>query len=222
MGIDADSGSRLERGNGSHEAAHSSFIGAVPMVDGAQPIEGQPRLVVVDGGRSAQDHRRQAPRGHHRGRADLLFQLGAHPLDKGAVAVEDAGLELLDGVLAQNAARRRDLDPGQHGRSRCQSIERNLQAREKYAPEVLPTCRDDLEVGRRPEVHDLGLGVDVAEAGLWMRVICDAYGLADRSDLLETILWWQDRCWRGIEGRAAACDPAMIRLRDNGAVRLGP
>jgi aminoglycoside phosphotransferase (APT) family kinase protein len=65
----------------------------------------------------------------------------------------------------------------------------------------------------------LGLGADVADAGRRMRVICDAYGLADRSDLLETILWWQDRCWRGIEGRAAAGDLAMIRLRDSGAVR---
>lgn len=25
--------------------------------------------------------------------------------------------------------------------------------------------------------------------------------------LLETILWWQDRCWRGIEAKAAAATP---------------
>jgi hypothetical protein len=32
-------------------------------------------------------------------------------------------------------------------------------------------------------------------------------------------LWWQDRCWRGIEAKAAAGDPAMTRLREIGAAR---
>jgi hypothetical protein len=66
---------------------------------------------------------------------------------------------------------------------------------------------------------DLGLGADVADAGRRMRVICDAYGLSDRSDLLETVMWWQDRCWRGIDAKAAAGDPAMIRLRETGAAQ---
>jgi hypothetical protein len=52
-----------------------------------------------------------------------------------------------------------------------------------------------------------------------MRLICEAYGLPDRGRLLQAILWWQDRCWRGIEAKAAGGDPAMIRLRDSGAVR---
>ena len=32
-----------------------------------------------------------------------------------------------------------------------------------------------------------------------VRVAADAYGLepADRAELVDTILWWQDRCWRG-------------------------
>jgi hypothetical protein len=30
-----------------------------------------------------------------------------------------------------------------------------------------------------------------------MRLICDAYGPYDRDRLVDTILWWQDRCWRG-------------------------
>ena len=79
--------------------------------------------------------------------------------------------------------------------------------------------------GRR--VHDvahacwqyLGLGPDVADAraaGRRVRHFCDAYGLDDRHDLIETIMWWQDRCWRGILARADAGDPAMIRLRDTG------
>jgi hypothetical protein len=32
------------------------------------------------------------------------------------------------------------------------------------------------------------------------------------------VLWWQDRCWRGIRAAAEAGDPAMIRLRDDGVV----
>jgi hypothetical protein len=64
---------------------------------------------------------------------------------------------------------------------------------------------------------DLGPAVaDVAEAGRGVRLICDAYGLGDRDDVVDTILWWQDRCWRGILAAAAAGDPAMIRLRDSG------
>lgn len=80
--------------------------------------------------------------------------------------------------------------------------------------------------GRR--IHDvahtcwqyIGLGPhhpDATQAGLTMRLMCDAYGLTDRSEVLDTVLWWQDRCWRGIEAQAEAGDAAMIRLRDSGA-----
>lgn len=66
---------------------------------------------------------------------------------------------------------------------------------------------------------DLGHGTtDVALAGRLMRLICDSYGLADRAGVIDTIGWWQDRCWRGIEAQAADGHPAMIRLRDSGAV----
>jgi aminoglycoside phosphotransferase (APT) family kinase protein len=65
----------------------------------------------------------------------------------------------------------------------------------------------------------LGLGpavTSIPEASRRLRLICDAYGVSDRAPLLDTILWWQDRCWRGIETRAAAGEPAMERLRDSG------
>ena len=58
---------------------------------------------------------------------------------------------------------------------------------------------------------------DVGEAGRRVRVICDAYGLEDRSEVISAVLWWQDQCWRGIDEQAAAGHPAMIRLRDGGA-----
>lgn len=77
-------------------------------------------------------------------------------------------------------------------------------------------------------IHDLahvcwqyaGLGPGIADAtaaGERMRLICDAYGLADRDRLVDTVLWWQDRCWRGILAKAEAGEAAMIRLRDSGA-----
>ncbi|MFF4253567.1 phosphotransferase [Streptomyces sp. NPDC001663] len=67
---------------------------------------------------------------------------------------------------------------------------------------------------------DLGPSVtDVEKAARRMRLIVDSYGLPDRQRLVSTILWWQDRCRRGIETQADAGDPAMARLRDAGAVR---
>ncbi|WP_320776011.1 hypothetical protein [Streptomyces sp. CRN 30] len=67
----------------------------------------------------------------------------------------------------------------------------------------------------------LGLGpavTDTGEAARRVRLIADSYALADRRPLVPTILWWQDRCRRGIEDAADAGHPAMIRLRDAGVV----
>lgn len=98
-------------------------------------------------------------------------------------------------------------------------------------PGLVPVAFIDWDLAAPGErIHDiahvcwqyLGLGPggdDPAVAGRRMRLICDAYGLPDRGSLLQTILWWQDRCWRGIEAKAAGGDPAMIRLRDSGAAR---
>jgi Ser/Thr protein kinase RdoA (MazF antagonist) len=79
-------------------------------------------------------------------------------------------------------------------------------------------------------VHDVahvcwqyvGLGPGVAdehEAARLVRAIVDGYALVDRASVVDTILWWQERCWRGLEvaAEAEAGEPAMIRLRDNGA-----
>lgn len=65
----------------------------------------------------------------------------------------------------------------------------------------------------------LGPGVaDAADAGRRMRLIADAYGLVRRDELVPSVLWWQDRCGRGIAAAAEAGDPAMVRLRDAGVV----
>lgn len=82
--------------------------------------------------------------------------------------------------------------------------------------------------GRR--IHDvahvcwqyIGLGpgvTDPAAAGRDIRAIADAYGLADPlPSLIDTVLWWQDRCWRGIEAEASAGVAAAARLRGLGVV----
>jgi aminoglycoside phosphotransferase (APT) family kinase protein len=67
----------------------------------------------------------------------------------------------------------------------------------------------------------LGLGpdvTDVPETARRIRLICDSYGLDRRDELLDTVLWWQDRCRRGIEAGALRGDPAMVRLCEQGAV----
>ncbi|MEU6375981.1 phosphotransferase [Streptomyces sp. NPDC046909] len=68
---------------------------------------------------------------------------------------------------------------------------------------------------------DLGPGVtDVREAAHRIRLIRDAYGEPDIDGdlLLNTVLWWQDRCWRGIDAGAEQGEPAMVGLRESGAV----
>jgi aminoglycoside phosphotransferase (APT) family kinase protein len=57
---------------------------------------------------------------------------------------------------------------------------------------------------------------DVVDTARRLRAVVDAYGLADRVALIDTVLWWQDRCWRGIEAEAAAGEPGSLRLRDTG------
>ncbi|MGY0062643.1 phosphotransferase [Streptomyces sp. LZ34] len=98
-----------------------------------------------------------------------------------------------------------------------------------YRPRPVAFIDWDLAApGRR--VHDVahacwqfcGTGPDGPgpdETARRMAVVCDAYGTAapDRARLVATVLWWQDRCRRGIEAQAAAGDPAMARLRDLGA-----
>ncbi|WP_281916733.1 phosphotransferase [Nocardia sputorum] len=64
---------------------------------------------------------------------------------------------------------------------------------------------------------DLGPGVsDLLGTATLLRLLCDAYGSDERDELIDTILWWQERCRNGIETAATAGDPAMMRLRAAG------
>ncbi len=57
---------------------------------------------------------------------------------------------------------------------------------------------------------------DVEAMARHMALIAHAYGLAAVSELVPTILWWQDRCWRGIEDQALRGSSAMRRLARSG------
>jgi aminoglycoside phosphotransferase (APT) family kinase protein len=96
-----------------------------------------------------------------------------------------------------------------HGWVPVAFIDWDLAAPGERIHDVAHVCWQYLHLG--PEV------TDVTTAAWRLRLVCDAYGLVDRARLLDTILWWQDRCWRGIEAGAAAGEPAMVRLRDYGA-----
>jgi hypothetical protein len=65
----------------------------------------------------------------------------------------------------------------------------------------------------------LGPGTVAGPAARGIRLICDAYRLDGRGEIVDVIMWWQDRCWRGIQAGAEAGEEAMVRLRDDGAVR---
>lgn len=66
----------------------------------------------------------------------------------------------------------------------------------------------------------LGPGADVAVIEHRLDVVMGSYRWAgSAAEVVDAMLWWQDRCWRGIEAKAASGDPAMTRLRDSGAAR---
>jgi phosphotransferase family enzyme len=89
-------------------------------------------------------------------------------------------------------------------------IDWDIAAPGRRVHDVAHVCWQYLDLGPRVD--------DVAEAARLVRVIADAYGLAGRGELIETILWWQERCWRGIDAKADAGEAPMIRLREQGAV----
>ncbi|WP_405836460.1 phosphotransferase [Streptomyces sp. NBC_01518] len=66
---------------------------------------------------------------------------------------------------------------------------------------------------------DLGPGItDLPETARRIALICDAYGLDDTGRLLDAVLGWQDRCWRGIEAGAERGEPSMVGLWASGVV----
>ncbi|WP_427917858.1 phosphotransferase [Streptomyces sp. cg40] len=66
---------------------------------------------------------------------------------------------------------------------------------------------------------DLGPAVtDVRATARRIALICEAYGLDDTGRLLDTVLWWQDRCARGIAAGAERGERGMAELLASGVV----
>jgi hypothetical protein len=89
-------------------------------------------------------------------------------------------------------------------------IDWDLAAPGRRIHDVAFICWQYLDLGPRiAEVRDAVAGI---------RLICEAYGLADRTELVETVLWWQDRCLRGIQEAAEAGQASALALRDAGVI----
>ncbi|MEU6857898.1 phosphotransferase [Glycomyces sp. NPDC046736] len=147
--------------------------------------------------------------------------------DRSAYAETDASLARLGALVRQF----HDLaaDPALSGEAET-VCHNDLSPKNTIYVDGLPVAIIDWD-GAAPgeRVHDvahlcwqhLRLGpkaTDVPETARRLGLVCDAYGLDEdrRSRLVEAVLWWQERCWRGIEAEAAAGDPVKIRLRDMG------
>lgn len=89
-------------------------------------------------------------------------------------------------------------------------VDWDLAAPGERVHDVAHLCWQYLDLG--PEV------TDVPEAARRIRLVCNAYGLDERGGLVDTVLWWQDRCWRGIDAGADRGERAMVALRAAGAV----
>jgi hypothetical protein len=95
---------------------------------------------------------------------------------------------------------------------------------------MLPVAFIDWDIAEPgPRIHDiamicwkyLDLGPSIRDLGEYarkMRLVSDAYGLEDRSGLMEAIIWWMEATIWGIEYGADNGTEALIRLRDDGYV----
>lgn len=95
---------------------------------------------------------------------------------------------------------------------------------------MLPVAFIDWDIAEPgPRIHNiamicwkyLDLGPSLCNVGEYsrkIRLVCDAYGLQDRSGLMDAIVWWMDATIWGIEYGADNGTEALIRLRDDGYV----
>ena len=104
----------------------------VALEDDAQPVQGQPRLVVLDRVRVRGDERAEAAGGHDGGRPELLLEAPAQPVDLAGEPVDDARLDRLDRRPADHAAGLDQLDPAQGGGLAEERLEGDLDARARW------------------------------------------------------------------------------------------
>src|SRR6266536_5421824 len=134
----------------------SGIRAGVPVEDQTEPLEREPRLVVVDPLAVRGDDLRQAAGDDDRG---VAAQLLLHPLhdavDLGGGAEHEPGLQRVDRVLSDDGLRRDDLDPGQARGLRDEPLRRHGDARRNRPAEVLALLAHRVVGRRRAEVdHD--------------------------------------------------------------------
>ncbi|WP_205325059.1 phosphotransferase [Glycomyces sp. YM15] len=175
--------------------------------------QGAPRLLGLD----------------EQGREILTFVGGHVPynLDRSPYAETDASLNRLATMVRQFHDLTADTDLCGDAETVCHNdlAPRNTVYTDE-AQSALPVAFIDWDAAAPGErIHDvahlcwqyLRLGTmvtDLPETARRMRLVADAYGLDrhGRARLVDAVLWWQDRCWRGIEAEAAAGDAAKIML----------
>jgi Phosphotransferase enzyme family len=128
-----------------------------------------------------------------------------HDLTVGTPLAGDAQVVCHNDLAPNNTV----YSPGESGLCPVAFIDWDLAAPGRRIHDVAHVCWQYL---------GLGPGALVGPAARGIRLICDAYRLDGRDEIVDVIMWWQDRCWRGIEAGAVAGDPAMFRLRNDGAV----
>ena len=136
--------------------------------------------------------------------AALLREL--HDLTAGTPLAGDAEVVCHNDLSPRNTVY---LDNGE-GLRPVAFIDWDMAAPGRRLDDVARMCWQYTGLGQSP--------VTAIEAGELLRVICDGYGLRDRGGVVEAILWWQDRCWRGMRELADDGDPAMVGLRERGVI----
>src|SRR5215207_7820397 len=147
-------GDRARPSTRSGLGSRSAMLGWVVAVpDDAQPMEGQPRLVALDGLAGLQHRPGQAAGGDHGG---VAAQLGHHAADEAVDLAGEApdgpGLEALHGVLADHRARPDQLDPAQLSGPLDQGVHGDLDAGGDGRAQVLAPLGDGVEGGGGAEV----------------------------------------------------------------------
>ena len=138
----------------------------VALPDDAQPRERQQVVDLVE--RVAErDHACGEPAGGDRlgRRAELLAQAADDPVDHRRVAEDHPGADRVDGRLADQRARLDEVDLRQRRGAVAQRLERDLDAREDHAAEVLALGRDDVVRDGGAEVDDHARPAELLVAG---------------------------------------------------------
>ncbi|MGW5359523.1 phosphotransferase [Actinopolymorpha pittospori] len=131
-----------------------------------------------------------------------------HDLSAGTDLAEDQEVVCHNDLAPRNTVYRREAA----GLRPYAFIDWDLAAPGRRLHDVAHVCWQFLDLGPRRS--------SPAGPARLLALIGETYGLTtrDRGELVETIMWWQDRCWRGIAAEAAAGDPAKQRLLDSGVV----